>query len=81
MKAEIELEKFGDCVELVFDYEYQASELGNGLEESFTFYPDYLTRFDEHNGDRLLPEKAGDLVITDFIYNQLANAARSTWEG
>jgi hypothetical protein len=81
MKAEIELEKFGDCVELVFDYEYESAEPWHGLRESFTFYPDYLTRFDEHTGDPLLPEKAGDLVITDFIYNQLANAARSTWEG
>ncbi len=81
MKAEIELEKFGDCVELEFSWTYNRAEPDVGYMEGwYEFEPDYYTPFDDE-GKPMVPVNANGLEITDHLYDQLADSVRSTWEG
>jgi hypothetical protein len=79
MKAEIELEPGGDCVELVFEYEHY-HDVAHGLNDKFYFEPDYMTRTDPRTGEPMLPERATNLEITDHIADQLIAAVRSSWD-
>tara|TARA_R110000822_G_scaffold93692_1_gene215414 strand:+ start:220 stop:429 length:210 start_codon:yes stop_codon:yes gene_type:complete len=68
MKAEIELIKKGEVVVLDFDVidEYTGE-----------FEPLSLQRFSEDTGEPLPLVDAGNLVITDYIHQQLTEALRA----
>jgi len=68
MKAEIELIKKGELVVLDFDVidEYSGE-----------FEPLSLQRFSEDTGELLPVVDAGNLVITDYIRQQLTEAFRT----
>ena len=68
MKAEIELIKKGEVVVLEFDVidEYTGE-----------FEPLSLQRFSEDTGEPLPLVDAGNLVITDYIHQQLTEALRA----
>ena len=68
MKAEIELIKRGELVVLEFDVidEYTGE-----------FEPVSIQRFSEDTGEPLPLVDAGNLVITDYIHQQLTRALRA----
>ena len=68
MKAEIELIKRGEVVVLEFDVidEYTGE-----------FEPLSLQRFSEDTGELLPVVDAGNLVITDYIHQQLTETLRT----
>ena len=67
MKAEIELIKRGELV--VLDFEVIDEYTGE-------FEPLSLQRFSEDTGELLPVVDAGNLVITDYIHQQLTRALR-----
>lgn len=71
MKAEIELTKHGECVELTFDYTYYPPEPAVNACEEWEFTPETMIRIDEDTGEKLPVESAEDLVITPYIAGQL----------
>ena len=68
MKAEIELIKKGELV--VLDFEVVDEYSGE-------FEPLSLQRFSEDTGELLPVVDAGNLVITDYIHQQLTEALRA----
>ena len=68
MKAEIELIKRGEVV--VLDFEVIDEYTGE-------FEPVSLQRFSEDTGEPLPVVDAGNLVITDYIRQQLTRALRT----
>ena len=68
MKAEIELIKRGELV--VLDFEVIDEYTGE-------FEPLSLQRFSEDTGELLPVVDAGNLVITDYIHQQLTEALRA----
>jgi hypothetical protein len=68
MKAEIELIKKGELV--VLDFEVIDEYSGE-------FEPLSLQRFSEDTGELLPVVDAGDLVMTDYIRQQLTEAVRT----
>ena len=68
MKAEIELIKKGEVV--VLDFEIIDEYTGE-------FEPLSLQRFSEDTGEPLPLVDAGNLVITDYIHQQLTEALRA----
>jgi len=68
MKAEIELIKRGELV--VLDFEVIDEYTGE-------FEPLSLQRFSEDTGELLPVVDAGNLVITDYIHQQLTRALRT----
>lgn len=68
MKAEIELIKKGELVVLDFEVIDEYNE---------EFEPLSLQRFSEDTGELLPVVDAGDLVMTDYIRQQLTEAVRT----
>lgn len=71
--TEIELTKYGECVLLT--YEYRHIRAAHACErETLDILPLTLQRFSEDTGEPLVVEVAGDLYITDYINEQIAEA-------
>ena len=73
MKAEIELMKYEEVV--VLDFEYTYTRAAHACErDTLDILPLTLQRFSEDTGEPLAVEDAGDLYITDYINEQIAEA-------
>ena len=73
MKAEIELMKYEEVV--VLDFEYTYTRAAHACErDTLDILPLTLQRFSEDTGEPLPLVDAGNLVITDYIQEQLTGA-------
>jgi len=80
MKAEVELVKFGDVVDMTFTYCLNRAEPDVGyMDDYFDFDVESYVPFDE-DGEALPVVDANDLEVTDHIYAQLSDAAMSDME-
>ena len=76
MKTEVELVKFGDVVDMTFTYCLNRAEPDVGyMSDYFEFEVESYAHFDDDTGDILPAIDGNDLIITDYIYSQLADAA------
>jgi len=81
MKTEVELVKFGDVVDMTFTYCLNRAEPDVGyMDDYFEFEVESYAHFDDDTGDILPATDGNDLIITDYIYSQLADAAMSDME-
>jgi len=75
MKAEIELTKYGEVV--VLDFEYTYTRATHACErDTLDILPLTLQNFCEDTGEPLPLVDAGNLVITDYIQEQLTGALK-----
>ena len=74
--AEIELVRFGPVVQMTASFKSCPAEPDVGyMDDYFEFEVESYCHFDEDTGDILLAIDGNDLIITDYIYSQLADAA------
>ena len=74
--TEIELVRFGPVVQMTASFKSCPAEPDVGyMDDYFEFEVESYAHFDEDTGDILPAIDGNDLIITDYIYSQLADAA------